>query len=368
MPRSADAVRVLLFNLATDADDPVLGFTTSWINSLARRVEHVSVITMRAGRLATAPNVTVRSVGKERGWSEPRRAAAFYRHVLDAVRHDRVDVCFAHMIPVFAVMFAPVARVRRIPTLLWYAHGATPRMLRVAERLATYCVTSTPEGFRMPSGKLDVLHQGIEVDRFVPPERPSPDWHRTVVSLGRISPVKRVVESIDALAEANRLGADLRLEVFGGPLVAAERSYELEVRRRIADHGLERVVTMHGPIGHADAPAAFRRGGLFLNLSRSGSLDKAILEAMASGCLPLSSNDAFRGIAEPAGWPDHVTDEAFAGERLAALARAQRPWQDERRRALRDYVKADHSLDRLTDRIVEQLERLVSGQAARTSS
>ncbi|MBL8145083.1 MAG: hypothetical protein JNL34_01745, partial [Anaerolineae bacterium] len=65
--------RLLVFNLATDADDPVLGFTTVWVNRLAAHYEAVDVITMRVGRLDVAGNVHVWSVGKERGWSEPRR-------------------------------------------------------------------------------------------------------------------------------------------------------------------------------------------------------------------------------------------------------------------------------------------------------
>ena len=43
-------LRLLLFNLATDADDPALGFTTGWINALATHGANVHVITMRAGR------------------------------------------------------------------------------------------------------------------------------------------------------------------------------------------------------------------------------------------------------------------------------------------------------------------------------
>ena len=71
--------RLLLFNLATDADDPILGFTHDWIRSLAARVERVDVVTMWAGRLDVPRNVRVHSVGKELGHSEPRRAVELYR-------------------------------------------------------------------------------------------------------------------------------------------------------------------------------------------------------------------------------------------------------------------------------------------------
>ena len=62
-------IRLLWFNLATDADDPILGFTTSWIRAVAERIEFLHVITMRAGRVDVPGNVRVYSVGKEKNYS-----------------------------------------------------------------------------------------------------------------------------------------------------------------------------------------------------------------------------------------------------------------------------------------------------------
>jgi hypothetical protein len=62
-----------------DADHATLGHTTAWTNALARRADHLSVITMLAGRIAVEPNVTVYSLGKELGRSEPRRLLTYLR-------------------------------------------------------------------------------------------------------------------------------------------------------------------------------------------------------------------------------------------------------------------------------------------------
>jgi hypothetical protein len=115
-------MRLLLFNLATDADDPILGFTTRWIQALAKQVEFTHVITMRAGKIEVPENVRVYSVGKEKGYSEPRRVVEFYRHLFHILREDRIDACFSHMIPIFTVLAAPVLKVKKIPIVTWYAH------------------------------------------------------------------------------------------------------------------------------------------------------------------------------------------------------------------------------------------------------
>jgi hypothetical protein len=57
---------------------------------------------------------------------------------------------------------------------------------------------------------------------------------------------------------------------------------------------------LRGPLPYAEIGAAFQTGAIFLSMSRTGSMDKAILEAMASGCIPISDNDAFATIARAA--------------------------------------------------------------------
>jgi glycosyltransferase involved in cell wall biosynthesis len=353
-------MHLLLFNLRMDLDDPVLGFASRWVDAIAERVDRVTVVTMSAGRVEAPDNVTVHSVGKERGWSEPRRAAAFYEHCLRLMRTAQPDACFSHMIPVFSVLFAPLARAYRIPTLLWYAHGAVPIELRVAERLVDRCVTSTPEGFRLPSGKLHVLQQGIDVARLVPPEPPSPQWASTIVCVGRIGPVKRLIESVEAVALLRQAGVPVAFEIIGAPATAEDEHYERRVRARVQELGLGEAVAWRGRIPFDAIADAYRRGAILLNLSRSGSLDKVILESMACGCIPVSNNDAFAAIARARGWDEIVPGASV--EDAAETLRRTLAMSLERQRMLRvemrEFVSREHGLDGLVDRIVAHLGEL----------
>jgi len=140
-------MRLLLFNLATDADDPILGFTTRWICALAEQVEFVRVITMRAGRLEVPGNVRVYSVGKEKGYNEPRRVVEFYRHLFRILREDRIDVCFSHMISLFTVMGAPVLKAKRIPIVTWSAHPKLTWVLKLAHHFSNRMVASVATAY-----------------------------------------------------------------------------------------------------------------------------------------------------------------------------------------------------------------------------
>jgi glycosyltransferase involved in cell wall biosynthesis len=320
---------------------------------------------MVAGRLDTEPNVTVHSLGKERGWSEPRRLLRFYAILRSVLREHEIDACFAHMAPLFTVLFAPAAKRARIPILLWYAHTSVTPTLRLAHAVADRCMSSTPAGFRLRSDKLFIVGQGVDTDRFRPPAANGslndPDRDRTVVSVGRITPVKRIEEMIEALAILRReRGLDVRLRLFGGPLISEDRRYEASLRRLARDRGLNGLVRFEGPVPFGEVPAAYHRGGLFLNLSETGSIDKAILESMASGCIPVSRNTSFEAIARENELEWLVPDEGATGvaERIVQVLERPKPDRAEISHRLRRVVTEDHSLDRLADAILGHLRQL----------
>jgi glycosyltransferase involved in cell wall biosynthesis len=352
-------VDLLVFNLGMDADHSVLGHTTAWTNELARHCDHVSVITMFAGRLDLEENVTVHSLGKELGRSEPRRLAEFYRQVRNVLNERPVDACFAHMAPLFTVLFAPVSRSRRIPVLLWYAHPSVTRTLRAAVAVADRCVTATPASFPLASDKLFVVGHGIEVDMFRPPLRTARGYETSAVSVGRISRRKHTDEMIEAVAVLKRdHGVALRLELVGGPSTAADRAYLAELERAIGSFGVEQLVSLRGPVPFHEVAPSYHRALLSLNLSDT-AMDKAILESMACGCIPVSRNPAFRELADahdlrwlvPAPGPRGLADC------IGSVLRRQdgRPALVAR---LRRIVAEEHSLTTLTDRLMGHLHDL----------
>ncbi len=358
-------MNLLLMNLGMDANHTALGFTTQWTNALARRSEHVSVITMFAGRLELEPNVTVHSLGKELGYSEPRRLAEFYRLLFRILRERPIDVCFAHNTPLFTALFAPIGKPRRIPLLLWYAHGAVSKRLRVAHFLADRCVTSTAGGFRLPSNKLRILGQGIDTEVFRPPDARRRDYDATAISIGRLTRVKRVDELMAAVALARRqLGGELRLELTGGPLTAADQDYVELLHREAASLGIEDAVDFAGPVPFDQIPARYHHGSLFLNLSASSALDKATLEAMASGCIPISDNESFARMASAHGFEQLVPDPGPEGMADAIVAARRLPpaEREELQTRLRGIVEAEHSLSALADKLMAELTELVDAR------
>ena len=349
-------MNLLIFNLAVDADDSVLGFTTEWINEFARRAEHVFVITMRAGRIEVADNVSVFSVGKEKGYSEPRRAVEFYRILFRLLREERIGGCFAHMMPLFAIMGAPLLRWKGVPVVLWYAHKSVTWTLRLAEKAVNRVVTASPESFRLKSDKVIVTGHGINTERFTPSSAFHESHPFTITSIGRVAPIKRLEELIYAacLLVEEQSAPEFQIRIVG-EAYPKDQSYADSLRRQVENHGLQSYVNFTGGVPFEQVVSEYQRADVAVNLSDTGSVDKSVLEAMSCALPVVTSNVAFESMLSD--WSDLflVSEEVPIG--LAHSLRKLVNMSDDERRekgqALREIVVARHSLHQLACQIMD---------------
>jgi glycosyltransferase involved in cell wall biosynthesis len=343
-------MNLLMFNLAVDAEHVTLGFGLKWTEALSRRFTHIDVVTMTEGKFSLPENVTVWSVGREKGYPEWLRAFRFYWIVASILMRRRIDVVFTHMIPIFAILFWPVAKVTGLKNLMWYAHGTVTPTLKVAHRLVDRVVSSTPEGFRIASDKVTFIGQGIDSSLYHFRSR-TPSEALRIVTVGRIASSK----GLHILVEALQSWASLkpwRLTVVGDATTAEERQYADDLRRQINPANPENIIFK----GRLEGVAIARElcsADIFVNLSATGSLDKAIVEAMASGCPVLSSNDAFRVIALEAGLANCIVSRHAAGlqaglEYFLTLDCGARQLIAERQSEI---ALRDHTIDGLLDRL-----------------
>jgi glycosyltransferase involved in cell wall biosynthesis len=264
------------------------------------------------------------------------------------------------MAVLFAVLFAPVAKWRSIPVLLWYTHRNIPPTLRLAYALSDRCVTASPASVTLTSDKLFVLGHGVDTERFVPPRSAGAGYERTALSIGRLSPIKHVDEMIETVALLRSdHKIDLRLELVGGPLTDSDQEYVRRLRDSAASLGVSDLIEFAGVVRFEHVAARYQRGGLFLNLSET-AMDKALLEAMASGCIPVSRNPAFVELAH-----EHGLESLVPGPGARKLARCiarvlampDLELRDLRAR-VRQIVEEEHNLSALSDRIMSHLMEL----------
>lgn len=343
--------RLLLFNLRTDADDAVLGFTTQWINALASRYDTVDVITMHAGRIAVADNVRVMSAGRERGISLPLRLLRFYILLIGCLMRHRYVACFAHMQPLFAAMAGPLLTVFRIPLTTWYTHRQRTRQLEAALFMSRRVVTAVPDSFPIPTPKLRVTGHGIDMDFYRPAPRPSQE--RMIVQVARLTPIKNQAALLQAAVIL-----DATIVLVGDVPDGFAADYERELKALVPQLGMQDRVIFTGAQTPVQVRDWYHRAMVAVNFSPPGLFDKAALEGMACGVPTLTSNPAFAPLLNgderlQTAWPLHPPELTEKLQTLLSLS------TDERQaigRCLCEQVGAQHSLNALMQRLTSILE------------
>ena len=274
-------MRLIFVTQQVDPAHPVLAATVPKIRALASRFDEVVVLASSAEEGVLPDNCrTVRYGADARA-----RRGALYARALNRELTWRPAAILVHMVPLLAVLAAPVARPRGVPILLWFTHWKASRTLALAERVSSRVLTVDRRSFPLESRKVVAIGHGIDLDRF-PCTAREPAGRLRAIALGRTSPAKGY-ETIVRAAEL----ADVDLEVRGPSFTAEERAE----RARLVALGAR----VEEPVPYAEVPGLLFGKDVLVNNMREGALDKVVYEAAAT-CMPvLASNSGFEDVLPP---------------------------------------------------------------------
>jgi glycosyltransferase involved in cell wall biosynthesis len=327
--------RLIFATQKLDPGDPVLAATVPMVRALAARVDELVVLCDSAVPGVVPANVTVREFGAP---TQVQRGAKFVAALAGELRPRPLGVV-AHMVPLYAVLAAPLVRPLGVPLVLWYTHWKGHVVVRVAEKLSTAVISVDERSFPLSSKKVHGIGHGIDVAEFTCAEAREPAGPLHALVLGRYSPAKGIETIIRAAATAG-----VHVELHGSD--AEFEDYKRELARLAQAVGAD--VELGGPVARAEIPALFARSDVLVNNMRAGAPDKVVYEAAAS-CLPvLASNPVFDDLL-PQELRFDRDDAAMLAERLASLDRRRRP-------ELREVVVAHHSVEHWADGVLATVE------------
>jgi glycosyltransferase involved in cell wall biosynthesis len=329
--------RIVFITQQVDPGHPALAATVPKIRALAQLVDEVVVLADGAVEGVLPANCRVRTFGSP---TKLGRGAKFELALMLELRGLRGGAVIAHMCPIYAVLAAPIVRIRRIPVLLWFTHWKSSRLLRLAERLSTAVVTVDRRSFPLDSRKLHAIGHGIDLAEFPCAAATQDGDALRLLALGRYSRAKGLGAVLRAVAEV----ADARLDVHGPALSDDERAHRSELERLVAELGLGERVRLGDAVPRSFVPELLTATDALVNNMRAGAPDKVVYEAAAS-CVPvLASNPVFDTLLDAELRFDRESPTELA-ERIRTLA-ARSP--DERGalgRTLRERVQESHSVE-----------------------
>src|SRR3989339_472442 len=286
-------MKLLIITQKVDINDDNLGSFHSWLEKLAEKAD-IFVIGNYVGKYDLPENVKVFSLGKEIGVGRLVKIFKYQWFLLKLL--PRVNGVFFHMCPEYVLGAHLLPKIFRKKTLLWYTHKSVNWKLKLAEKSVDKIFTASKESFRLPSKKVEVTGHGIDLEKFKPAETKKDGSKFKIISVGRISPVKNYEIIINATEILKNKNFNFEIKIAGAPILESDKIYFEKLKEKIQEKKLSDRIKLVGPISNKYIAEFYQSGDLFINLSDTGSLDKAVLEAMACGLKILTSNEAFKNI------------------------------------------------------------------------
>ncbi len=242
-------------------------------------------------------------------------------------------------------------------TLASYAHDARRTKLKEAllgaDRIIAVSASLGKLAEEITGQSLDVrvIGNGIDVDKFVQMDRcvcrqylGLHEEGPTLLTVGGLVPRKGVHRVLDALPALLKDHPNLKYLVVGGASV--EGDFAAEVKSKIINLGLEKVVDLVGAVDHGSLPTYYGAADVFCLSTANEGWANALQESLACGT-PVVTTDVGgnrevvgsenHGIVVPFGEPDILRD--------AIVDALNRDWDHEeisrwgRRRSWRDVGK-----------------------------
>lgn len=342
-------MKLIIFSQKVDLNDDNLGFFHLWLENLSEKLEKIYVIGLAVGEHKFSDNVVVYSLGKEKGYSKLRQFFTLQKILLKHLRET--DGVFTHMCPIYGILCFPLTKLFKKKLIQWYAHGAVTFRLRLVNFFSDKILTSSLAGFRIKSKKVKVIGQGIDTDKFNSNPSLRNNSKLNIVSVGRISEIKdqvTLIKALDILINKKNV-QNLEISFIGDPVDNQEKKYFEKLKNFISEKNLNRHIKFLGGLPYNELPNHYQKSDLLVNTSSTGSLDKVVLEAMASGCLVLTCNQAYEQILEQKyrfekGNYNELANKIFILKDL------------KQNNNLREIVTQSHSLNNLTDKIINQFK------------
>src|SRR3989344_3744479 len=268
-------MRLLILTQKVAKNDPVLGFFHRWIKEFAKNFEKVTVICLEKDGYSLPANVSVLSLGKEDTMiyhSVLRRLyyiCRFYKYIWQ--ERKNYDAVFVHMNQEYILLGWKFWKLWGKKIYLWRNHAKGNILTDLAVLLSHKVFCTSPSSYTARFKKTKLMPVGIDTEFFKPDpavlRRPN-----SILFLGRIAPVKKVLEFIDWVKSTAYTAT------IAGPILSEDRKYGEEVKRKLNDK-----IKLIGPVSKAQAMKLYQSHETYANFTPAGSMDKTVFEAAASG-------------------------------------------------------------------------------------
>lgn len=354
---------ILFTTRKVDKNDERTGFVSGWLLEYSKHLTKLIVICQEKGDISNLPaNIKVYSLGKEKGRNKISQFFLLLYYFI--ILLPKTDGLFSHMVPHFAVLAGPWCKIYHKKLIQWYVHKKVSPQLKIANFFIDEYVTTNAESFHLKTKKsIHYFGHGIDINLFKPsflvPTETKIEKKFTILTVGRISPSKNIdliIKSVEKIFQINpELQNKIQLQIVGAPGLKEQQIYCDSLINYVAENNLKKDIHFFGPLSPDKILSYYQNCDLFINLSDTGSVDKAVLEAMAAEKIVLTSNVAFKNII-PAQLFLANKNLEYMADKILEIYNLEENTKQILQKKMRQEVVFNHNLENLVNKILKLYE------------
>jgi len=338
--------RILIFTQKVDRNDTVLGFFHSWIIEFSKVFDKVRVVCLEKGEYDLPDNVSVFSLGKEERQSRLQYLIHFYWYVL--YERNNYDAVFVHMNKEYVILGGVIWKLMNKKIFFWRNHKVGNFITDISVFLSNKVFCTSASSYTAKFKKTTIMPVGINTDLFVRKveivKKP-----RSILSIGRIAPVKKIEILIEALSEIKKKGVKFETSIYGDPL-EKDIGYFESLKNKVIEYKLGDTVFFYPGVSNEETVHIYNSHETFVNLSLSGAYDKTIFEAMACESLICASSLDLKNIIDK-NFIFEENNHMDLANRLEYILNLDQTTKENMGKNLRNTVIESHSLKKLVEKI-----------------
>jgi len=349
-------MKLLICTQAVDKNDPILGFFHRWVEEFAKHFEHVFVICLKEGTHTLPDNVTVFSLGKEGGEDRVKYFFRFYLFFARVFFKEKVNFVLFHMGAIYNILALPFFCLRKFnhtKFVWWKTHGLLNFVGKIALIGVDEVVTAGSKSFNAKAKKVRVVGHAIDTETFTYTPRIEENTDLQILMVGRVTPIKKIENAFQTIsAFREKINTNIFLDIYGP---VTDISYKEKLQEVIEKSRLQDCVQFLPAQTPAQMQGIYQQYDVLIHPSYEAGFDKVVLEAMATGVIPITSIQSF----EPILSLFNLYIDANNNEKYVEMcSHIQKMTSEERgvlREKLRKIVIDSHSISTLPERIFRVL-------------
>ncbi|HYC34704.1 MAG TPA: glycosyltransferase [Candidatus Paceibacterota bacterium] len=349
---------LLLCTQVVDRQSTTLGFMHRWIEKLAPLYDRITVMCLYKGECSLPSNVQVYSLGKE--VLEKENHGTLYRRIRYTLNFYKVifsnffkyEKVFVHMNQEYILLGGIFWRLAGKKVCMWRNHYEGNALTKIAGYICNKVFYTSRHSFTAQFKNSMQMPVGVDVESLSTKQHIDKKPN-SILFLARLDPSKYPDVVLHALKMLQDDGIGFSATFVGGTSDKFP-TYQSEMHALKASLGLGDNVVFVGAVPSTETYKYYLSHDLYVNASKSGMLDKTIFEALAAGCLPITtSGDFHEMVGEEFKFTFKSSESLF--EKLKAALDLPREEEKNKVATMQKIVIDQHSLDTLVKKINQEV-------------